>query len=298
MMNKKNIGEILLEYELITDEELQYALKYQKEKNIRLGEALVELGKVTENDIEYVLSKQLDIPYVLIDNLVLDKSFINKFDKKFLKENRILPLFETNNAISIVTDDPFNSEAFNKIKEIKGKPVNISAGNGSNILKKLNEIFTKDETRNFVEEIENIIEQAKNSNYYRIDFKLDEEYLKIFFFNGKQIEMHNEIKIKTSIKDILHTLYSINVNFFYDIVMEYVFLSVFPAELIEKKPEFPLIVNSFGIPVPKGIVFADTENYGFKDVIKSDMPIEGYPYISLKKQSDYRLSINLFNNNN
>ena len=296
MTTKKNIGEILLEYELITEEELQYALKYQKEKKLRLGEALVELGKVTENDIEYVLSKQLDIPYVLIDNLALDEDFIKKFDKKFLKENRILPLFETNNAISIVTDDPFNSEAFNKINETKGKPVNISAGNGSNILKKLNEIFTREETKNFVEEIENIIDQAKNSNYYRIDFKIDKEYLKIFFFNGKQIETHNEIKIKTSIKDILHTLYLANVNFFYDIVREDVFLSVFPAKLIEKEPEFPVIASSFEIPVPKGIVFADTENYGFKNVIKSDMPVDGYPYISLKKQSDYRLSINLFNN--
>ncbi len=293
-MNKKNIGELLLEYDLINEEDLELALEYQKKNKVRLGEALVALGKITENDIEYILSKQLNIPYVLIDNLILDESLIKEFDKDFLKENRILPLYETDSEISIVTDDPFNMSAFEKIKEKKKKKINLSSGNGSNILKKLNSIFSKTETKRLKEEMQKMIISLQGTNNYRVDFRLFNKYLSIYFFNGKEILFHNEVKTEASLDEVIETLLSLDLKFFYQIICENSFISIFPAELSEEKLEYPIVADKFKIPVPTGTVFSDLENFGLGNVINSEVPIKGYPYISLTKQTNYHMSINLF----
>ena len=45
---KNKIGELVLEAGLITSEQLENALKIQKNKNKRLGKLLIELGYVNE----------------------------------------------------------------------------------------------------------------------------------------------------------------------------------------------------------------------------------------------------------
>lgn len=46
----KKIGEILIEHNLIDDKQLEHALMYQQEKDIKLGESLIGLGFISELD--------------------------------------------------------------------------------------------------------------------------------------------------------------------------------------------------------------------------------------------------------
>jgi type IV pilus assembly protein PilB len=116
-MEKKNsIGDLLLELGKISQEDLEEGLRLQKVFNLRLGETLVKLGKITMADIEWVLSKQLDIPFVIVENINIDQGLLYKFSQELLVKNRILPLYETNEEIAIATDDPLNKEVFESIE--------------------------------------------------------------------------------------------------------------------------------------------------------------------------------------
>jgi type IV pilus assembly protein PilB len=294
LMSRKNIGELLLEYDLINEEDLKKALEFQKTHKVRLGEALVDLGKITERDIEYILSKQLNIPYILVDNLILDEQLIKEFDKNFLIDNRILPIYETESEISIVTDDPFNKEAIEKVKQIKKKKINLSSGNANAILNKLKSIFSLTETQILKKELINILEELKETEYYRIDFRFFENNISVCAFDGNSISFITEIKMSLSVKSILNSLFSIDLIFFYEILGDNDFLMIFPAKISEQRLNFPVTINKFSIPVPTGTTFSDMENLGIENVIKSDKPVYGYPYISLKKKTDYLLSVNLY----
>ena len=53
------IGDILVAQQIITQQQLEHALKDQKTSGRKLGKALVELGYVEENTLLSVLSRQL-----------------------------------------------------------------------------------------------------------------------------------------------------------------------------------------------------------------------------------------------
>ena len=55
------LGDLLLRSKLITPDQLEAALKSQREEGGKLGEALVKVGAVTENDITETLSQQFEI---------------------------------------------------------------------------------------------------------------------------------------------------------------------------------------------------------------------------------------------
>ena len=125
----------------------------------RLGEALVKLGKVTMEDIDWVLSKQLDIPFVIVEDVTPDSELIWKFPRDFLIENRILPLFETEEMISVATEDPFNEPALVFLREKYGKSIQVSTGSGSKIEEVLKNTFKKTVFPELLESIEGVIDK-------------------------------------------------------------------------------------------------------------------------------------------
>jgi len=58
------IGDILLDRELITEEQLRDVLQRQKSSGNRLGTCLLQMGLIDEETLAQTLSEQYKIPYV------------------------------------------------------------------------------------------------------------------------------------------------------------------------------------------------------------------------------------------
>jgi hypothetical protein len=72
---RKKLGELLVESQLITAEQLNQALR-SKKPGERLGQVLVSLGYVTEQDIINVLEFQLGIPQIKLSELSLELNVV------------------------------------------------------------------------------------------------------------------------------------------------------------------------------------------------------------------------------
>jgi type IV pilus assembly protein PilB len=166
----KNIGDLLIEYRKITMEDLEEALRLQKEFNLRIGETLIKLGKVTKDDIEWVLSKQLDIPFVIVENINLDPKLISKFSEELLLGNSILPLYETDEEIAIATDEPLNQDVFESMEGFVRKKIKLSSGNGEKIRGILTQFFKREGVPALIKSIKSILEKVTGTSFYRIDF--------------------------------------------------------------------------------------------------------------------------------
>lgn len=129
----KRLGEMLVDYGMITLKELQKALKVQKEKNKRIGEVLIELRLVTQDQMNWVLCKQLDIPYVQLEPGQLDKELLKKFPEFLIKNYRLIPLIEMNHTLVIAMADPTDDEAIQRIKSFCKTDINIVLASFQNI---------------------------------------------------------------------------------------------------------------------------------------------------------------------
>jgi type IV pilus assembly protein PilB len=283
---RKNIGELLIEYGKISEKDLEEALKLQKEFKLRVGETLIKLGKITHDDIEWVLSKQLDIPFVIVEDVSLDHILLFKFQKYFLMKNRILPLYETDDEIAIATDDPLNKEALDVITKISGKKINLSSGNGEKIEEILTQFYRKDSVSGLREKIRDVIEKIKGTSFYRIDFICRENNCEISVF-GYNI-LKNIVSINDTFKKehVFKVFDSLDISFLYD---EYsngktVFLSIYPMINKIEDIHFPAILGVYGLFLPEYIMFADSLSTALPSVLPSEKPVKPYPFLSTKKK--------------
>jgi type IV pilus assembly protein PilB len=284
MDKAKNIGQLLIQYGKISQDDLADGLKKQKDFGLRLGETLIRLGKVTMADIEWILSKQLDIPFVMVEDMRPDPTLISRFPKDLLIKNRILPLYETVDEIAIATDDPMNKEIFETLEKLSGKEIRLSSGNGEEIEKILQQCFTKEGVPTLTVVIRDLIRKLEATSFYRLDFLLTDYSCDIRIFGCGVLKGMPPLNNSFTKEHIFGAMNSLNVPFLYNERSNdaMVWLSLYPVTRRDYAPRFPAIVGVFGLPLPKDITFTDAQVNGLPDVISSPAPVRGYPFVSLK----------------
>lgn len=126
--NRKRLrlGELLLENNLITEEQLNIALEEQKAKGIKLGEAVIGLGYVTQDAINDLLCQQLNIDFVDLRKIEIDDSIARMVGEKVVRKYMLLPFALDDrqaNVIKVAMEDPMNIMAIDDIGIITGMTV-------------------------------------------------------------------------------------------------------------------------------------------------------------------------------
>lgn len=290
MSQAKTIGTLLLEYGLIRPVDLDEGLVLQKETGLRLGEALARLGKVTMEDIEWVLSKQLDIPFVIVEDLNVNPELVGKFKKDFLIGNRILPVYEAGDHIAVVTDDPFNQEAIERLRQRVDKEVYLSTGNGEQIEGRLKRFFKKQGLPELTSFIEETLARIGETCFYRLDFRLRQESCGVGLFGFGIARPLQTLDGHFTKDDLLQSFDSLNVPVLYDVLenSREVLLSVFPVSpCAEEEVHLPAIIGCYGLTLPAAVVAADCSGYKLEGVFQTDRPLPGYPFVSTRKSRLY-----------
>ncbi len=114
------IGELLLKDNFITNEQLDTAIKHQRQHGGRLGSILINLGFVHDDDITSVLSKQYGVPSINLSYFEIDPSVIRLIPIETAQKYLVIPLSRVGSTLTIATADPTNVFAMDDIKFITG----------------------------------------------------------------------------------------------------------------------------------------------------------------------------------
>ena len=66
---KKRLGDVLLEQELITEDQMRECINVQRQSGSNLASILVEKGYLDEEDLVVTLSEQLGIPHIRVASM-------------------------------------------------------------------------------------------------------------------------------------------------------------------------------------------------------------------------------------
>lgn len=280
---KKKIGSLLMQYGLITEEDLNEGLKLQKLMGLKLGETLAKIGKITDENVQWVLSKQFDIPFIIIEHVDIDNDLIVKLPKNFLLENRILPLFEADDEICIVTDDIFNYSAFAFIENTLNKKINVSIGEGKKIEQTLMKFYKKEAIPSLFSVIQDTLEKIKDTSFYRIDIIIREHLCEVSIYGSGILKKIVKIDIDVKKEDIFRTLDLLQIPFIYNICdnFERVIFSIYPLINKIKDIRYPAILGINGLILPDDTTFSDMQSSEIEHLLYCDRPVYGYPYISM-----------------
>ena len=126
MAAKQKLGEILVNFNYITQEELEEVIESQEKSGKRLGELLVEHEYITEHELNQVLEFQLEIPYVDLSKFNLNPGLAEYLPEQLADKYKAVPLEEENNRLKVAMNDPSDLVAIDDLEraaDMKIKPV-------------------------------------------------------------------------------------------------------------------------------------------------------------------------------
>ncbi len=124
-MSKKKLGEILLQADLITQEQVEEALVEQSQTGELTGEILVRKGYVSEENIAETIAKQFSLPYISTEKYYSPPEVIDLLPVPFMQKNQIVPLDRFGNTLTIAVAGAFDDEILRKVEEMTSCQIQV-----------------------------------------------------------------------------------------------------------------------------------------------------------------------------
>lgn len=123
---KIRLGDMLIQQGLITPEQLEHALKQQKETGHKLGRILVDNSFVTERKIAEGLAHQLNLLFVDLNQLSLNPSIIQKLPETLARRFRAVVIADNGDHYQIGMVDPTDIFAYDEINRLLQRDIELA----------------------------------------------------------------------------------------------------------------------------------------------------------------------------
>jgi type IV pilus assembly protein PilB len=107
---QKKLGEILVEWGILTAADVAKALEHAKTKNLRLGEALIDLKLCSETHVYKALATQYNMEYFDLEKSSVPPNAAEMIPDDLMRKHLILPLGLENGRMRVAIHDPLDLE--------------------------------------------------------------------------------------------------------------------------------------------------------------------------------------------
>ena len=125
MLFRQPLGEMLLTEGLITQAQLDAALKAQAERGLPIGQLLVEDGAVTEAVLMGALARQLGLEFVDLAEYPIDRGAVALLPEPMARRLLALPVTWAEDRLVVAMADPGNVLAIDDMRAVTGAEITI-----------------------------------------------------------------------------------------------------------------------------------------------------------------------------
>lgn len=119
-INKKFIGDLLVEQGIINRHQLDKAVMHQKETGGLLGEALIKLGYALEEDVAHALTSQYGFPYLPLSNYEIDDEILSSIPLITCEKFCLIPIDRIGESLTLAMANPLNIQAIEEVERLSG----------------------------------------------------------------------------------------------------------------------------------------------------------------------------------
>lgn len=139
---RKRFGEILREYDLVSQEQLDSALKIQQKSNKRIGEILVSINAMTFTQVAETLAVQLELQFISLDRYQAKDDAIKLVPKHVAERLKVIPLSLDDDGTLLVTmSDPLDLMAQDEVRLLTGHNIRVAVSGHDDIMRNLQRIY-------------------------------------------------------------------------------------------------------------------------------------------------------------
>jgi type IV pilus assembly protein PilB len=123
MSTRNQLGTLLLERGLVTEEQLETALEEQRQSRKSLGRVLIDGGIVSEGDLVSTLAARIGLEFVDLLDFSIDASAVGLISDSLARRFQAVPVAWEENRLVVAMADPSNVVAIDDIRTITGAEV-------------------------------------------------------------------------------------------------------------------------------------------------------------------------------
>lgn len=129
----KPLGERLIDSGIITEAQLDLALKLQKRTGTMLGEILINLGFVSDDVLSSTLAAQSNVSHVELSRLYIEPEVIALVPEPFARKNKLLPINLEENTLTVAMENVFDVDIISDLEKKTGYFINVVAATEQDI---------------------------------------------------------------------------------------------------------------------------------------------------------------------
>ena len=137
MSTRNQLGTLLLERGLVTQEQLDSALEEQRQSRKSLGRVLIDGGIVSEGDLVSTLAARIGLEFVDLGEFTIDPSAVALISDSLARRFQAVPIGWEENRLVVAMADPSNVVAIDDIRTITGAEVKTVVSTRGAILEAL-----------------------------------------------------------------------------------------------------------------------------------------------------------------
>ncbi|EAQ80007.1 GspE/PulE family protein [Blastopirellula marina] len=140
-----DFSENLIRRGIVGPDQLAEAEQLADKKKIQVHDALVQLGYASGSDVMKALALEHGLEYIDLDSVLINPSAVELVPESVARENVIMPMSEEDGALRVICSNPFDLEAFDKLRFILNRKVEIALAPRENILESINRYYGQQE---------------------------------------------------------------------------------------------------------------------------------------------------------
>ncbi|MGZ4691218.1 MAG: GspE/PulE family protein [Acidimicrobiia bacterium] len=140
---RRRIGDLFVEHEMISEQQLAEALDVQRRTGGRLGEILIELGFITSTDASRILAERLGMPFIDLDASPVDEIVAQRIPEEIARRYRAIPIEESDGILRVAVADPTDVFALDDLQVITRCQIMPIVADPAQLLDVANRIWTR-----------------------------------------------------------------------------------------------------------------------------------------------------------
>ncbi|MEE9322264.1 MAG: GspE/PulE family protein [Granulosicoccus sp.] len=149
------LGQRFIEAGLLTESQLDLALREQSRVGGYLGEVLVQLGFVSTEAITEVLAKENQVDVYDVRNAIIDTALLELISYKTAKRHKVIPVAANDGGLTVAFADSYDVVALDQVERECGMFVTVVTAPESHIVEAIERSYTRKKSIN--ETIETVL---------------------------------------------------------------------------------------------------------------------------------------------
>jgi len=149
----KRLGEMLVSSSLITAEQLNEVLDFQRASGGRLGQILIHKKYITERKLLEFLSKQFGIEFVELGEKEIPEDLIKIIPENIARRHTLIAVEKKDNVLKVAMEDPLNIVVLDDLKMMTGFEIKAVFGAESEIAAAIDKYYGTKTSKEALDEI-------------------------------------------------------------------------------------------------------------------------------------------------